>query len=35
MIGIAAGTKRYKVCPLTISSPFMRKRAMEVHMHSY
>jgi hypothetical protein len=34
MIGNADGTKRYKVCPLTTSSLFMRKRTMNVHMHS-
>jgi hypothetical protein len=34
MIGIADGTKRYKVLFLTTSSPFMGKRAMEVHMHN-
>jgi hypothetical protein len=25
--------KRYKVCPHTTSSPFMRERTMNVHMH--
>jgi hypothetical protein len=32
MIGNAAGTKVQGAFP-TISSPFMRKRAMDVHMH--
>jgi hypothetical protein len=34
MIGNADGTKRYKALSLTTSSPFMRKRTMNVHMHS-
>jgi hypothetical protein len=33
MIGNANGTKRYKVLLLTTSSPFVRKRAMNVQMH--
>jgi hypothetical protein len=35
MIGNADGTKRYKALFLTTSPPFVRKRAMNVHMHSY
>jgi hypothetical protein len=34
MIGNVDGTKRYKVLFLTTSSPFMRKRTMNVHMDS-
>jgi hypothetical protein len=35
MIGEADETKRCKVLFLTISLPFVRKRTMNVHMHSY
>jgi hypothetical protein len=34
MIGKADETKRCKVLFLTTSSPFVRKRAMNVHMHN-
>jgi hypothetical protein len=35
MIEKCRWNKRYKVLFLTTSSPFVRERVMNVHMHSY